>query len=64
MKKFLLIYFLTFLLIYSVRFFLDNHFLGLPLSDFFLVDIYDFFVLIFVTYTITYLIYHKIYNKN
>ena len=63
-NKFSLIYFITFVVIYSIRFLLDNLFLGSQLVNFFVIELYDLFILSVITNVISYLVYYKIYKKN
>jgi hypothetical protein len=63
-NKFSLIYVITFAVIYSIRFLLDNLFLGSTLTNFFVIELYDLFVLTMITNVISYLVYDKIYKKN
>jgi hypothetical protein len=63
-NKFSLIYVITFAVIYSIRFLLDNLFLGSTLTNFFDIELYDLFVLSVITNVISYLVYYKIYKKN
>jgi hypothetical protein len=63
-NKFSLIYVITFSVIYSIRFLLDNLFLGSQLTNFFVIELYDLFVLTMITNVISYLVYDKIYKKN
>jgi hypothetical protein len=63
-NKFFLIYVITFVVIYSIRFLLDNLFLGFTLTNFFDIELYDLFILNVITNVISYLVCYKIYKKN